>query len=134
MASSNGGVPNVYAYRGRHLLSQYHEQHKNVPQHKLSQMKGVLRNPSPSADLPVCIIGAGTAGLYTAMILESLGISYQIIDADTRDRVGGRLFTFHFPNSGPYDYYVCLTPAFSYRALTFVYRMSELCGTRTRHS
>ena len=134
MASSKSDAPNVYAYRGRRLLSQYHEQHKDIPQYKLSQMREVLRNPDPSPDLPVCIIGAGTAGLYTAMILESLGIDYQIVDADTRDRIGGRLFTFHFPNGGPYDYYVCCTSVFSHRVLTSVYRKSELCGSQTRHS
>ncbi|KAF9649823.1 hypothetical protein BDM02DRAFT_3094095 [Thelephora ganbajun] len=55
--------------------------------------------------LPVCIIGAGTAGLYTAMIFESLRVPYRIVDASTRDRVGGRLFTYRFPGGGPYDYY-----------------------------
>lgn len=57
-------------------------------------------------ELPVCIIGAGTAALYTAMILESLNISYHIADADTREHIGGRLITYHFPNGGPKDYYV----------------------------
>ena len=134
MASSNSNVPNVYAYRGRHLLSQYHERNKDVPRHKLSQMKRLLHNHDPSPELPICIVGAGTAGLYTAMILESLGISYQIVDADTRERVGGRLFTYHFPGGGPYDYYVCWTPVFSHCILTFVHRMLELCGSRIRHS
>lgn len=55
---------------------------------------------------PVCIIGSGTAALYTAMIFESLNINYQIVDAGPKNRIGGRLFTYHFPNGGPYDYYV----------------------------
>lgn len=118
-ALSKGNAPNVHAYRGRQLLSQYHERYREIPHHKLSELKGALRNPAPSPDLPICIIGAGTAGLYTAMILESLGIDYQIVDAGTRDRIGGRLFTFCFPNGGPYDYYVCWTPVFSHRILTF---------------
>ena len=100
-------LPNVFAYRGRRLLSAYHDRHKDtIPHHDLSKLKLGLKIPLVSPDLPVCIIGAGTAGLYTAMILESLGISYHIIDANTRERVGGRLFTYHFPNGGPYDYYV----------------------------
>lgn len=103
------GVPDIYAHRGRHLLSQFHEQNNHVPYHKLSEMKSILHNPAPTPNLPVCIIGAGAAALYTAMILESLGISYHIIDADTPERIGGRLFTYHFPNGGPYDYYVCRT-------------------------
>jgi len=44
--------------------------------------------------LPICIIGAGAAGLYTAMILDSLDIRYEILDAS--ERVGGRLYTHRF--------------------------------------
>ena len=106
MASPEGGVPNIYAYRGRRLLSQYHARYTEIPDDELSKFKLVLCNPPTTSDSPVCIIGAGLAGLYTAMIFESLGISYQIVDADTRNRVGGRLFTYHFPGGGPYDYYV----------------------------
>ena len=61
----------------------------------------------PAPNLPVGIIGAGMAGLYTAMIFESLGIKYQIVDANFEHRVGGRLFTYRFPNGGHYDYFVC---------------------------
>ena len=107
MASPTSGVPEVYAYRDRQLLSRHHEQHGDIPDYDPSKIKEVLGNPDPSPTTPVCIIGAGMAGLYTAMIFESLGISYQIVDADTRARVGGRLFTYCFPNGNPYDYYVC---------------------------
>jgi heterodisulfide reductase subunit A-like polyferredoxin len=41
----------------------------------------------PSKAHPVCIIGAGPAGLYTAMILQSLGIPYRLLEAS--GRVGG---------------------------------------------
>lgn len=109
MASSESNIPNVYAYRGRYLLSQYHERHKHIPDRKLSEIKVLLdRDLSPT--LPACIIGAGLTGLYTAMIFESLGISYQIVDADTQEHIGGRLFTYHFPNGGQYDYYVSRIP------------------------
>jgi NADPH-dependent glutamate synthase beta subunit-like oxidoreductase len=106
MASPEGGVPNIYAYRGRRLLSQYHARCTEIPDDKLSKLKLVLHNPRATFDFPVCIIGAGMAGLYTAMIFESLGINYHIVDADTKKRVGGRMFTYNFPDSGPYDYYV----------------------------
>ena len=99
-------VPNVYAYRGRHLLTAYHDRHQHIAHRELSAITPVLQNPAPTGDLPVAIIGTGAAGLYTAMIFESLGINYHLVDADTRERVGGRLFTYHFPNGGPYDYYV----------------------------
>ena len=47
----------------------------------------------------------GASGLYTAMILEDLGIPYRILEA--RRRVGGRLYTYHFPNDfgAPYNYF-----------------------------
>ena len=98
--------PNVYAYRGRHLLSQYHARHTDIPDHKLSDLRKALHNNPPTPSLPVCIIGLGVAGLYTAMIFESLKISYQIVDADPHKRIGGRLYTHYFTNGGPYDYYV----------------------------
>ena len=47
----------------------------------------------------------GAGGLYAALILDDLGIPYQIIEA--QDRVGGRLFTYTFPNDTgkPYNYF-----------------------------
>jgi hypothetical protein len=53
----------------------------------------------------VCIIGAGAAGLYIAMILDDLAIpnlSYDILEAD--DRVGGRMKTHYFSDT-EHDYY-----------------------------
>ncbi|PVF94248.1 FAD/NAD(P)-binding domain-containing protein [Serendipita vermifera] len=40
------------------------------------------------------IIGAGAAGLYAAMILQDLGIDYEILEAS--NRTGGRIFTHRF--------------------------------------
>ena len=54
--------------------------------------------------LKVGILGAGIGGLYTALILDSLDIEYEILEAS--DRAGGRLSTYKFPNSGKYDYFV----------------------------
>jgi phytoene dehydrogenase-like protein len=47
----------------------------------------------------------GPSGLYTALILLDLGISFELIEA--RDRVGGRLFTHTFPDQtgSPYNYF-----------------------------
>jgi hypothetical protein len=42
----------------------------------------------------VGIVGAGAAGLYAAMILESLGIDYEILESS--QRIGGRIFTYRF--------------------------------------
>lgn len=43
--------------------------------------------------------------MYTALILDGLGIPYEILEA--RERVGGRLFTYKFQNElgAPYNYY-----------------------------
>lgn len=69
---------------------------------------------SPDCPLKVGIVGAGAAGLYSAILLDSLGIDYDILEAS--DRVGGRVFTYRFNEtawdaSTPddpdyYDYYV----------------------------
>lgn len=67
--------------------------------------------PTPSgAPLKVGIVGAGAAGLYAAMLLDSLGIDYDIYEAS--NRIGGRIYTYRFSESADpadpayYDYYV----------------------------
>ncbi|KAI0840792.1 L-amino acid oxidase [Hypoxylon sp. FL0890] len=53
----------------------------------------------------VCIVGAGIAGLYIAMILDSLevpNLTYDILE--TNSRVGGRVYTHHFSKK-LHDYY-----------------------------
>lgn len=75
-----------------------------------SVQRAFLQSNVP-AELPtIGILGAGPAGpagLYTALMLDDLGIPYHIHEA--RDRVGGRLFTYKFPGdsgSDPnYNYY-----------------------------
>ncbi|KAG1769110.1 hypothetical protein EV702DRAFT_1189117 [Suillus placidus] len=54
---------------------------------------------------PVGILGAGPSGLYTALILQDLGIPYRIIEA--QGKVGGRLFTYKFQDGtgSPYNYF-----------------------------
>lgn len=64
--------------------------------------------------LKVGILGAGVAGLYAAILLDSIGIDYEIHEAS--ERIGGRIYTYHFDQeawdkSTPedpayYDYYV----------------------------
>ncbi|KAM9957008.1 hypothetical protein ACTFIR_003745 [Dictyostelium discoideum] len=49
-------------------------------------------------DLTVGIIGAGMAGLYAAMILQDLGLQYNILEAN-KERVGGRIYTYRFPQN-----------------------------------
>jgi len=53
----------------------------------------------------LCIVGAGMAGLYIALILDTLdipGISFDFFEAS--DRIGGRCFTHEFSKI-PHDYY-----------------------------
>lgn len=63
-----------------------------------------LFDAQPKKAFKVGIIGAGVAGLYAAMILQSFGIEYEILEAQP-DHIGGRLLTHHF-SDGPNDYYV----------------------------
>ncbi|KAF8527728.1 hypothetical protein BDD12DRAFT_919552 [Trichophaea hybrida] len=73
-------------------------------------------------DAKVAIVGAGAAGLFTGMILDYLNkdetlinagfhVSYDIFETASKDRVGGRLFTYNFKAQdsrnpqGPHDYY-----------------------------
>ncbi|KAI5990299.1 hypothetical protein F5J12DRAFT_929879 [Pisolithus orientalis] len=51
----------------------------------------------------VGILGAGVGGLYTALILRSLDVEYEILEAS--DCVGGRISTNKFPRGRMYDYY-----------------------------
>ena len=64
----------------------------------------------------VGIIGAGVAGLFTAMIFDFLNkeykinVEYEILEANDSTRLGGRLYTYKFPNldkwpSGDHEYY-----------------------------
>ncbi|KAI9695361.1 MAG: hypothetical protein M1836_006481 [Candelina mexicana] len=112
----------------------------NSSPNDLHKLKGLLELPrestpehlpllpefQPQAKLPaemkVCIVGAGAAGLFTAMIFDylkeqsqkkvipNLNISYEIFEAAKKERLGGRLYTYKFPPTdkypvGPHDYY-----------------------------
>ena len=48
---------------------------------------------------------SGPGGLYTALILQDLGIPYQILEA--QNKVGGRLFSYKFYNTtgAPYNFF-----------------------------
>jgi len=76
---------------------------------------------SPPARAPrkvtVGILGAGAAGLYTAMIINSFNdphISCEILESNRGSeavpprRGGGRLYTYHFDGGKKNDYFVCI--------------------------
>ena len=58
----------------------------------------------------ICIVGAGVAGLFTAMTIDrlnekfNLGFKYDILEAADQKRFGGRLYTHRFSDQ-LHDYY-----------------------------
>lgn len=83
--------------------------------------------PAEIKALPVCILGAGVAGLYIAMMLDSLGIKYELMEGS--GRTGGRLFTHNFPNRpGKYQYYD--VGAMRYPTSSFMNRTFDLAKKR----
>src|SRR5436190_1231877 len=52
-------------------------------------------------DVDVCVVGAGYAGLTAARRLMQGGKSVAVLEA--RDRVGGRIWTYHLPDGTPID-------------------------------
>jgi hypothetical protein len=107
----------VLGYWGRNII----EDHHDILLKKLPSVVAQLRGPNETGAAPlrlprlseegfdtsgtVGILGAGVGGLYTALILDSLDIKYEILEAS--QRAGGRLFTYKFPEGKEYDYYVC---------------------------
>ncbi|KAK2016840.1 flavin-containing amine oxidoreductase [Colletotrichum eremochloae] len=70
--------------------------------------------PEKPGNFRVGIVGAGVAGLFTALLLEwicenvkGLKIDYDIFEASDKTRCGGRLFTHYFDNPPKrvHDYY-----------------------------
>ncbi|KAI1174614.1 FAD/NAD(P)-binding domain-containing protein [Nemania sp. FL0916] len=78
--------------------------HDNLPEDPNCKDGKRSTDDGPIRPRKVCIVGAGIAGLYIAMILDSLkvpGLTYDILEANSR--VGGRLYTHHFSeNSNDY--------------------------------
>ncbi|KAG5650548.1 hypothetical protein H0H81_011863 [Sphagnurus paluster] len=81
----------------------------------------------PASPLPVAILGAGVSGLYIAMMLDSLGIKYELLEGSRR--IGGRLYTHNFPTSqGKYQYYD--VGAMRYPDTSFMQRTFDLARNR----
>lgn len=94
-----------------------------------------LLNIGPNFVLPkhmpykIGIIGAGVAGLYAAMILESLDLGFEILEGS--DRIGGRLLT-HKLGPRENEYYVSSRILQIVLRIIFYFlsRMSERCASQ----
>ncbi|KAG6371230.1 hypothetical protein JVT61DRAFT_9855 [Boletus reticuloceps] len=97
---------NPLAFFGRNIIQDYHTRLRT----KLSLDSGQPHSFDVSDDhlrvhlgKNVGILGAGIGGLYAALILDSLDIEYELLEAT--DHTGGRVSTYKFPGGGKYDYY-----------------------------
>jgi Flavin containing amine oxidoreductase len=79
----------------------YNEQKKYAASDKAEGNWDSKGHPIIRKGYKVAIIGAGVAGLRTAMLLQSKHIPYKIFEASGRP--GGRLFTYKFPSRPPYN-------------------------------
>ncbi|KAG2038617.1 hypothetical protein BDR03DRAFT_1009603 [Suillus americanus] len=94
----------VFGYWGRKIIEDYDDTLRKsippltaTPHEETSQIPALPeRGYGPLGT--VGIVGAVVGGLYTALILDSLNIDYEILEAS--DRTGGRLLTYNFPNGG----------------------------------
>ncbi|CAG7850867.1 Putative bifunctional amine oxidase DDB_G0291301 Includes: RecName: Full=Putative sarcosine oxidase; Short=PSO; Includes: RecName: Full=Putative L-amino-acid oxidase [Serendipita indica DSM 11827] len=80
----------------------WHKGHGYPP----SAMKAAAPAEKVRRPIKIGILGAGAAGMYAAMIIDSLkspDFTYEILEANP-ERVGGRLYTHHF-SDGPNDYF-----------------------------
>ncbi|OCH84453.1 hypothetical protein OBBRIDRAFT_808232, partial [Obba rivulosa] len=116
MATSSLSGPHIYADRSRFLIKAYHAKNDKQDEDGLpdfSTIRDRLKLPPISDQLPVCIVGAGMAGLYAATMLQYLGIPFQVLEAASEPnaagrKLGGRMFTRHI-GDGKWSYYASRT-------------------------
>ncbi|KAI5984069.1 hypothetical protein EDD15DRAFT_2484624 [Pisolithus albus] len=96
-----------FAFYGRNITEDYHafllSKKNEIPPGDYSKVDVSSDELRFLPDKKVGILGAGIGGLYTALILDSLDIEFEILEAS--DRVGGRLSTYKFPGGQKHDYY-----------------------------
>ncbi|CAG8666424.1 12934_t:CDS:2 [Funneliformis mosseae] len=77
-----------------HLKSYYHYEY-------LKRLKdddtNIFPRDTPTENPKICIIGAGAAGLFSALLLKEAGIK-DITILEYQDRIGGRVRTHYFTN------------------------------------
>ncbi|GKT48204.1 putative bifunctional amine oxidase [Colletotrichum spaethianum] len=137
-ASQPGPVDSYKSQWARYVSRAYFEKDVNLVTARLGDMdlgeeyNGLINNgvaglakvteklttggltPDNAGEFKVGIVGAGVAGLFTALLLdwvcekvEGLKIEYDILEAADSKRFGGRLFTHYFddPPQRVHDYY-----------------------------
>jgi hypothetical protein len=110
----NDSVPSARDAYARTLLlncvAEQEEEVKGRPSDNSTEIDVIMHDqpaPVPNRRQKIGIIGAGAAGLYATLLLESLGdfgYDYEILEADNK-RIGGRLYTHHF-DAKENEYYV----------------------------
>ncbi|KAF4575443.1 hypothetical protein EYR40_004817 [Pleurotus pulmonarius] len=99
----------IFAHYGRNLINEHIKTRRkqiNEIKHRLVELPrdgaalpaSKVSQDATRDDLKVGILGAGVGGLYAALILDSLNIKYEIIEAS--ERTGGRLYTHRFKEDG----------------------------------
>lgn len=100
-------VKDVYSLYGRYIIEEHmldRLDNDNPIEIPMPETETASFKSGYAGNKTVGILGGGVGGLYAAMMLESVGVPYEVLEA--RDRVGGRLFTHKFENSNFYDYFV----------------------------
>ena len=127
LAEIQRGIPSLVCHSYQYLPSLIILQPSPKNRTELAPIAAALAAPPAASDdkksrkesvsdkpYEVCIIGAGVAGLFTAMIFDYLNaefqinVKYEILESNGEDRLGGRLFTYYFknlPDKGDHDYY-----------------------------
>ena len=93
------------------FLQQDLDELNSTPKVSKKHIEKLITPPPEKGKFKVGIIGAGCAGLFTALILDwlhevvpELEISYDILEASGKERLGGRLYTHKFSEK-THDYY-----------------------------
>ena len=94
----------------------------------------------PNKPFTIGILGAGAAGLYTALMIDYLnedepsGVTYEILEGN--NRAGGRLYThvFEGKDTTPNDYYVSLPMSWCYIIAAYLSHLGRWSYEIPRHS
>ncbi|KAG8979970.1 hypothetical protein FRC05_007413 [Tulasnella sp. 425] len=99
-------VKDVYSLYGRYIIEEHmldKLDNDNPIEIPMPETETASFNSGYIGNKTVGILGGGVGGLYAAMMLDSVNVPYEVLEA--RDRVGGRLFTHKFENGNFYDYF-----------------------------